>query len=95
MAYIRSNIVVRPAYAGVGDALVQELGGVLDSIGTFVKNTVTAFGETKKAQGAAQAAATATLPPAPVDSGMSTGTMVAIGAGVVGVALILKKRKKK
>lgn len=94
MAYIRSNLVVRPAYSGIGDAFVQELGGVLDSIGTFVKNTVTAFGETKKAQGAAQANAAAVLP-APVASGGITGTVVAVGAGALALAVILKKRKKK
>lgn len=95
MAYIRSNLVVRPAYAGIGDAVVAELGGVLDSIGTFVKNTVTAFGETKKAQGAAQAAAAQVPVAVPSDSGISTTTVVAVGASAVALALILKKRKKK
>lgn len=95
MAYIRSNIVVRPAYAGVGDALVSELGGVLDSIGTFLKNTVNAYGETKKAQGAAQATVAAQTPVMAPSSGISTTTVLAAGALGVGALLLLKKRKKK
>lgn len=87
MAYIRSNIVVRPAYAG--------LSGIWDSITDFAKNTVNAFGEAKKAQGAAQAQAAQVALPAAPSSGISTGTVVAIGAVGVAALLILNKRKRK
>lgn len=94
MAYLRSNLVVRPAYAGIGDAVVAELGGILDDLKTFASNTVNAFGEAKKAQGAAAAnAAAATTVAAP--SSFPTGTVLAVGGLGLAALLILKKRKKK
>lgn len=95
MAYLRSNIVVRPTHSGLS-GFVAELGGWAESLKSFVENTVTAFGETKKAQGAAQATLAQQQVVAPVDTGMSTSTKLALGAvGVGALVLVLKKRKKK
>jgi len=91
MAFIRNNIIARPAYAG----FESELGGIWDSITSVVKNTVNAYGNTRAAQGAATAAQQyAQVPVAPVSSGPSTTTLLLLGGAGVAAVLLLKKRKK-
>lgn len=98
MAYRTTNLVVRREAAGYNTP-GSGLSGFWDSITGFGKDVLTAYGESKKTEGAAAVVNTpagAVVPgvtPA-VDSGPSMGTIVVIGAVGIGALLLLKKRKK-
>lgn len=96
MAYIRNNIVVRPAYAGIG-ALESELGGLLDSLKSIGKSIVGTYGEGKAAQGAAAALAAQQQGAvvAAQDTGPSMTTIAVIGVVGLGAVLLLRKKKHK
>lgn len=94
MAYRTTNLVVRRANAGYSYALE----GLWDDVKSFGSGVVNAFGEQKKAEGAA-AAATNYATPIPgvtpgYDTGPSMGTIALIGAVGIGAVLLLKRRKK-
>ena len=95
MSYGRTtNIIVRPASQG---AIESELGGILDSVTGFVKDVVNAYGDQKKAEGAAavNTAGGAVMPGVsyPVDTGPSMGTIAVVAGIGIGAFLILRRKK--
>ena len=94
MAYRTTNLVVRRANAGYS----TPLDGVWDSITGFGKDILTAYGESKKAEGAAAVNTPAgTVVPGvtpAADTGPSLGTIAVIAGIGIGAVLLLKKRKK-
>ena len=94
MAYQRTtNLIARPVNAG------YSLSGLWDDITGFGKGVLTAYGETKKQEGAASVITTpagAVVPGVTPDvrSGPSMGTIALVGAAGIGLVLLLKKRKK-
>lgn len=93
MAYRTTNLIVRPTNAGYSN-----LSGVWDTITGFGKNVLTAYGDQKKAEGAAAVnTASGTIVPGVTpgyDTGPSMGTVVVIGALGIGAILLLKKKRK-
>ena len=106
MAYGRTtNLIARPTVVNRGMSrgmgIESDLGGFLDDITSFGKNVLTAYGEQKKAEGAAGAMVSTPsgtvipgITPAP-SSGPSMGTILLIGGLGVGAILLLKKKGKR
>lgn len=96
MSYRRTtNLIVRPTNAG------YSLSGIWDSVSDFGKNVLTAYGDQKKAEGAASATAittpAGTIVPGVTpgyDTGPSMGTIALIASVGIGAIFLLKKRKK-
>lgn len=97
MAYKRTtNLIARRVNGG------YSMSGLWDDIKGFGSGVLTAYGETKKQEGAASVVTTqagAVIPgvtPGTVapSSGPSMGTIALVGAAGIGLVLLLKKRKK-
>jgi hypothetical protein len=93
MAYMPTTLIARRGYSGTAG-----LDDIWDKVKAGVSAAVDYYGSTEQAKGAAAATAAqnAALTQALTQkssSGLSTTTMVAIGAvGLVGLALVLRRK---
>jgi len=85
MAFVKSNLISRPGYSG--------MGGVLDTIGGVAGSVVNWFGANQRAAGA-QAQQAADLQAAyAAQQGPSTTTILLIGGIGLLAFMMMKKRK--
>lgn len=85
MAYMKNNLIVRP----VG------LAGLWDDLKGIASGALNIYGQQKANEAIAnQQVATQPVPVMPTSSGISTGTILTIGAVGIGAILLLRKRKK-
>ncbi len=94
MAYMPSTIISRQGYSGVGS-----LDDIWEKLKAGVSTAVDYYGSSEQAKGAAAASAaqnaalTQALASQNSGGGLSTTTMLAIGAvGLVGLALVLRRK---
>lgn len=80
-----NTLISRKGYSG--------FGSWLDTVGDALKGAVTFYGDSRAAQGAA-GATQPVVPVAPVDTGISTTTLVVGGLALAGLAVVLLKKKK-
>ena len=93
MAYERNNLVSRPGYAGT--EVMEAMGDWWDSIENVAGGVLKFYGTAEQAQGAAQATAQTNRDLAAAlaaNQGMSTSTLLLLGAAGLAAVLILKRK---
>ncbi|HEY4266755.1 MAG TPA: hypothetical protein VGM94_01055 [Galbitalea sp.] len=83
--FVKSNLISRPGYSG--------MGGILDTIGSAVGGVVNWFGTTQRTIGAQQQQAADLQAAYAAQQGPSTTTIILIGGIGVLAFMMMKKRK--